>query len=336
MSDLPRAEKLASAKKKLKQFQQKHRDSNSGRSTPSKRCSEEDLLNKSSKCENGSSNACETPNQISTTSNSGSVSPTRAMDERSTASLNEIFNGNSHADIFNVSNMLNNLASTRDNLIHPPSPCSLFTESGQNGGQLGYDFFDNLTTSMSLPDCLSQSPEQQHTHEPDVARLRLNVESSTPDGPHFVDTPNYSFPDASVSPIVKEASDGDLKVNELELKLKSSNSRNSELEQQLSEQKNQILQLQSHLEEMKKRADEDASTLKHHVQAIEILVTEKTELQNSLAKHQEAFQLKEGEVGELQARLRASRHRVSELERELGVLRAHVSSLDSSLQNLNT
>lgn len=59
------------------------------------------------------------------------------------------------------------------------------------------------------------------------------------------------------------------------------------------------MQLQSHLEEAKKKLDEQASTLKHQVQAIEILISEKTELQSTIDKRQEEFYSKTGKMNVL-------------------------------------
>lgn len=55
------------------------------------------------------------------------------------------------------------------------------------------------------------------------------------------------------------------------------------------------MQLQNLLEDMKKRSEEGAATLRHHVQAIQILVSEKTELQNTLEKLQEELNAKTGQ-----------------------------------------
>lgn len=55
------------------------------------------------------------------------------------------------------------------------------------------------------------------------------------------------------------------------------------------------MQLQTLLEDMKKRAEEGASTLNHHFQAIQILVSEKSELQISLDKLQEEVNCKSGQ-----------------------------------------
>uniref|UniRef100_A0A1B6EI66 Golgin subfamily A conserved domain-containing protein n=1 Tax=Cuerna arida TaxID=1464854 RepID=A0A1B6EI66_9HEMI len=339
MAELRRAEKLASAKKKLKQFQQRNKDgqSESGRSTPSKKKQDEDPTTFMS--ENGGSTHSLSHSENPSSNISGTDSPVFAMDN-SIDNLCQIFNGNSQPDILNLST----LPKVSEDLFQSSSPNSFFSEtSPRPNTQSASDFFDNLSSGNDPPDGLSQ--ESYPVHDVALApNAALNVtvfhsphvNASTPDGPLFQDTPNYSFPDASFSPIkdIKNNTSIEMVTKKLEMELKNSHAKNTELEQQLTEQKNQIIQLQSHLEEVKVKADEGASALKHHIQAIEILVSEKTELQNLLERRQEALDSKSGEVEELQGRLRASRKRVSDIERELANTKCHIASLEGSYNDL--
>ncbi|XP_054284452.1 golgin subfamily A member 2-like isoform X2 [Macrosteles quadrilineatus] len=342
MAELRRAEKLASAKKKLRQFQQKNRDSQSesGRSTPSKKKSEEeDSIGKLFRSENGgsSNSLCQSENFSSNIS--GTDSPLPALENLSETS--QIINGNLQPDIINVTNVFNTLPNGSGNYFQSPSPQNLFSETlpvAKN--KSASDFFDSLTTSYEASGGLSFRRDVAQMPLPVLNMMGFNpphINASTPEG-LFQDTPNYSFPDASVSPIksLKNDTTREEVVSELEQNLQKSCSRNSELEQQVSEQRTHIIQLQTHLEEMKKKADEGSSTLKHHVQAIEILVSEKTELQNNLDKKQEELNVKNGEIEDLQGRLRASRHRVSDLERDLAACRAQTAALESSVSQLTT
>uniref|UniRef100_A0A1B6L4L5 Golgin subfamily A conserved domain-containing protein n=1 Tax=Graphocephala atropunctata TaxID=36148 RepID=A0A1B6L4L5_9HEMI len=337
MAELRRAEKLASAKKRLKQFQQRNKDeqSESGRSTPSKKKQDEDWKNFQS--ENGGSTHSLSHSENPSSNISGTDSPVFALGN-SMDNLCQIFNGNSQPDILNLSS----IPKVSENLFQSPSPRSFFSETSPRPNvQSASDFFDTLSSGNDPPDGVPQDPVHDVALAPSnllnmMAFRPPHVNASTPDGPLFQDTPNYTFPDESVSPIkeIKNNTSVEVETRRLELELKNSYAQNAELEQQLTEQKNQIIQLQSHLEEVKVKADEGASTLKHHIQAIEILVSEKTELQNTLERRQEAVDSKSGEVEELQGRLRASRHRVSELERELATARCHIVGLEGSYSDV--
>ncbi|XP_064891934.1 golgin subfamily A member 2 isoform X4 [Columba livia] len=77
-------------------------------------------------------------------------------------------------------------------------------------------------------------------------------------------------------------------------------------------------QLVTKIEELKQQNQEVVNQLeKVHIQTIGILVSEKSELQTALGHTQQAARQKSGEAESLAARLHSSRQRVSELERTL-------------------
>uniref|UniRef100_A0A452IVF3 Golgin subfamily A conserved domain-containing protein n=1 Tax=Gopherus agassizii TaxID=38772 RepID=A0A452IVF3_9SAUR len=96
-------------------------------------------------------------------------------------------------------------------------------------------------------------------------------------------------------------------------------------------------QLSTKLEELEKKGFEQKfakeqgalrEQLQVHIQTIGILVSEKSELQTALAHTQQAARQKSGEAEDLAARLQSSRQRVSELERTLSSISTQQKQLE--------
>lgn len=155
-------------------------------------------------------------------------------------SLCQVFNGISQPDLPNTSTILPTVS---EKLFQAPSPNYLSKTFPPQ--KSGVDFFDNLPL-LNLPNESSQVLQSQDVIY--TARSLLNtamcqppqINASTPDGPLNQHTPNYSFPDASFSPI-KDARNNtmaEIVIKDLELKLKNSEARNEELEKELVDQVN--------------------------------------------------------------------------------------------------
>ncbi|XP_054076360.1 golgin subfamily A member 2 isoform X1 [Rissa tridactyla] len=115
------------------------------------------------------------------------------------------------------------------------------------------------------------------------------------------------------------------RYQELAVALDSSNLTNKQLVTKIEELKQQNQEAMNQLEKEKKEFEQKFSKeqaalreqLQVHIQTIGILVSEKSELQTALGHTQQAARQKSGEVENLAARLHSSRQRVSELERTL-------------------
>ncbi|XP_042710134.2 golgin subfamily A member 2 isoform X7 [Chrysemys picta bellii] len=126
------------------------------------------------------------------------------------------------------------------------------------------------------------------------------------------------------------------RYQELAVALDSSNLTNKQLSTKLEELKQQNQEAMNQLEKEKKGfeqkfAKEQGSLreqLQVHIQTIGILVSEKSELQTALAHTQQAARQKSGEAEDLAARLQSSRQRVSELERTLSSISTQQKQLE--------
>ncbi|NXJ08569.1 GOGA2 protein, partial [Odontophorus gujanensis] len=115
------------------------------------------------------------------------------------------------------------------------------------------------------------------------------------------------------------------RYQELAVALDSSNLTNKQLITKIEELKQQNQEAVNQLEKEKKEFEQKFSKeqaalreqLQVHIQTIGILVSEKSELQTALGHTQQAARQKSGEAEDLAARLQSSRQRVSELERTL-------------------
>ncbi|XP_064027420.1 golgin subfamily A member 2 isoform X2 [Pogoniulus pusillus] len=133
---------------------------------------------------------------------------------------------------------------------------------------------------------------------------------------------SYVNGESAVSPTsIKEM---ETRYQELAVALDSSNLTNKQLVSKIEElQQNQeaVNQLEKEKNEFEQKFSKEQAALREqlqvHIQTIGILVSEKSELQTALGHTQQAARQKSGEAESLAARLHSSRQRVSELERTL-------------------
>ncbi|XP_032653762.1 golgin subfamily A member 2 isoform X2 [Chelonoidis abingdonii] len=126
------------------------------------------------------------------------------------------------------------------------------------------------------------------------------------------------------------------RYQELAVALDSSNLTNKQLSTKLEELKLQNQDAMNQLEKEKKGFEQKLAKeqgalreqLQVHIQTIGILVSEKSELQTALAHTQQAARQKSGEAEDLAARLQSSRQRVSELERTLSSISTQQKQLE--------
>ncbi|CAM5109163.1 unnamed protein product [Natator depressus] len=126
------------------------------------------------------------------------------------------------------------------------------------------------------------------------------------------------------------------RYQELAVALDSSNLTNKQLSTKLEELKQQNQEAVNQLEKEKKGFEQKFAKeqgalreqLQVHIQTIGILVSEKSELQTALAHTQQAARQKSGEAEDLAARLQSSRQRVSELERTLSSISTQQKQLE--------
>ncbi|XP_007102469.1 golgin subfamily A member 2 isoform X2 [Physeter macrocephalus] len=126
------------------------------------------------------------------------------------------------------------------------------------------------------------------------------------------------------------------RYQELSVALDSSNLTNKQLSskiEQLKQENQEILdRLEKEKKEFEKKLVKEQGALREqlqvHIQTIGILVSEKTELQTALAHTQQAARQKAGELEDLANRLRSSRQRVGELERTLSAVSTQQKQAD--------
>ncbi|XP_029855246.1 golgin subfamily A member 2 isoform X3 [Aquila chrysaetos chrysaetos] len=208
----------------------------------------------------------------------------------------------------------------------------------RNAEQLATDV-PVLSNSNSLPSCGSVLPapgsmQLIQIHEPEDHKNALDENrsfSSTESLRQLSEQLNglvsqstsYVNGESAVSPTnIKEM---ETRYQELAVALDSSNLTNKQLVTKIEELKQQNQEAVNQLEKEKKEFEQKFSKeqaalreqLQVHIQTIGILVSEKSELQTALGHTQQAARQKSGEAENLAARLHSSRQRVSELERTL-------------------
>ncbi|KAK7896018.1 hypothetical protein WMY93_021343 [Mugilogobius chulae] len=131
-------------------------------------------------------------------------------------------------------------------------------------------------------------------------------------------------------------------VQELATALESSNDTNSQLStklEQLTQQSQDLSnQLQKERKEFEQKFAKEQSGMREqlqvHIQTIGILVSEKSELQTALQYTQQAARQKSAEAEELNSRLQSTKQRVSELERTLSTVSTQQKTLEKHNKEL--
>nr|XP_034989244.1 golgin subfamily A member 2 isoform X2 [Zootoca vivipara] len=132
------------------------------------------------------------------------------------------------------------------------------------------------------------------------------------------------------------------RYQELAVALDSSNLTNKQLSTKIEELKQQNQEIMNQLEKEKKGFEQKFSKeqaalreqLQVHIQTIGILVSEKSELQTALAHTQQAARQKAGEAEDLATRVQSCRQRISELEHTLSSLSTQQKQTDKHNKEL--
>ncbi|XP_077479695.1 golgin subfamily A member 2 isoform X3 [Stigmatopora argus] len=286
MADQSRQIKLAAAKKKLKEFQQKSSPTNIGEEkggvlgssgTKKKR------KGKEPKYDEPSSDRNSPDNTVADMENIGSSGPllTSELDRHS---------------------LLSNSTSTNTtiNLQNPNHQTDLLQEYPDSNGN---ESLMEENRQLSSTESLRQLSQQLNGLVSESSVVHVNGDSASPVGERELDSRNQ----------------------ELSAALESSNLTNSQLNTKLDQLAQQSQELNDQLQKERKEFDQKFSKeqgamreqLQVHIQTIGILVSEKSELQTALQYTQQAARQKAGEAEELNSRLQATKQRVSELERTL-------------------
>ncbi|XP_037025485.1 golgin subfamily A member 2 [Bradysia coprophila] len=179
--------------------------------------------------------------------------------------------------------------------------------------------------------------QQQTTFIPEPHSLTTQ-ETTQMSSPQFID----HFGECATVPLADATNQLSDELQATTSKLSAALDKNNELAGQLTEQSGLIDRLQLELHKVKLensvKTNLDAESLKGqldaHAQTIGILVGEKAELTAALTKYQGLAHSNASEVEELQGRLNASRHRVSVLERDIGNMKSSHEKYDTTQQKL--
>lgn len=216
---------------------------------------------------------------------------------------------------------------------------NLFQEFGQPVQQLHTD-----TIQQPYSNDLNQFTEmpQQTAFVPGPHSVTTTSQESTTQfyAPQFADNSvECQMPTVPLADTTKQLSD---ELQATTSKLNAALAENNELAGRLTEQNGLIdrLQLELHKTKLENsvKSNVDSESLKGqldaHAQTIGILVGEKAELTAALTKYQSLAHSNASEVEELQGRLNASRHRVSVLERDIGNMKSSHEKYDTTQQKL--
>ncbi|KAM6048089.1 golgin subfamily A member 2 isoform 10-T10 [Chlamydotis macqueenii] len=196
-----------------------------------------------------------------------------------------------------------------------------------------------LSNSNSLPSCGSVLPAsggmqltQVHEAEDHKDALNENRSFSSTEGLRQLSEQLNGLVSQSTSYVNGESAVSSANIKEMETRyqelavaLDSSNLTNKQLVTKIEELKQQnqeaVNQLEKEKKEFEMKFSKEQAALREqlqvHIQTIGILVSEKSELQTVLGHTQQAARQKSGEAESLAVRLHSSRQRVAELERTL-------------------
>ncbi|XP_043914088.1 golgin subfamily A member 2 [Protopterus annectens] len=317
MADDSRQNKLASAKKKLKEFQQKNSPSTTS-----------GAKKKKIKSKNGSRPDTPTGDRQSPDSiqnilkvlvsdinkSNGVVIP--LLDKRKVYLDGEVANYNAEqlsSEAFS-SNNLTNSSSLTLHMVGTPSVDSLLQVPDRESENESAADINNR--ALSSTESLRQLSEQ----------LNGLVNQSTT----YINGEN-----TPTNPTAKEL---ETRYQELALALDTSNLTNKQLSTKIDELKQTNQELMDQMQKVLKKMEEKAKSmqtvkdfLQVHIQTIGILVSEKSELQTALSHIQQVVRQKTAEVEDLNNKLQSSRQRIAELEKTL----SSISLQQKQLEKLN-
>lgn len=211
----------------------------------------------------------------------------------------------------------------------PFDPQSIYPEASLSGA---------FMPSLNNNECLSMPPQIMQSSQPAIETFpqftsfnQLNPPIST------------AFNDVAPSKQKIQAATDSAQVEhrnqELANLLQVEKVRNHELSVKVTQQHSTIETLSKELDEFRKQANtiqELHRQVNAHIQTVNILVGEKSDLTAKLQQKDQRITEFESECVELQGRLKASRHRVSELEKDLNTLTQSHQKYDGSQQALCT
>ncbi|XP_018332805.1 golgin subfamily A member 2 [Agrilus planipennis] len=343
MSDVTKAQKLAAARKKLKEFKQKHKG---------------DIKEKET--EKGIE-ICESLGSSTHSSLNGSILDT----------------GIHPKEFFNVEGSHNNVENNKDTLIPTLSSCNyaegeskkLPYEIQNEDNVTEFQHFNLISFPQTHPsifdDSINMTMQSQqivnNSEELNIIQLQPdklqnletvaaeNVNQVNAEKMHLSGTESLKQLSSQINNLIKESdsySQADIVCNSLS----GLEKRNQELAAQLQEIQIEKETLKTQIEEREIRirnliAENENSKielqtklnrelgplkeqLQTHAQTLGILVAEKTELSTSLSQSQLTLKQKIAECEELQGRLRTSRGRVADLEKELNFFRQEKAKME--------
>lgn len=186
--------------------------------------------------------------------------------------------------------------------------------------------------SPSQPESMYTVPMQQPTMETfsHVSMLQQQ-QQRFPSMGHYTSTSIAAEPPTNDSAPLRQHNQ---ELNDL---LQVEKMRNHELSVKVTQQHSTIETLTNELNDLRKCANTIAALQQQvnaHIQTVNILVGEKSDLTAKLQQRDQRITEYESESVELQGRLKASRHRVSELEKDLNTLAQSHQKYDGSQQAL--
>ncbi|XP_055009575.1 golgin subfamily A member 2 isoform X2 [Boleophthalmus pectinirostris] len=312
MADQSRQIKLAAAKKKLKEFQQKGSPASAGGEKGAVVAGAKKKRKVKGNQLDLSSEERSYPDDVNTFSDAEPLVPS-VLPMHKDSSLES-------AQSSAVSNSANT-NNTNNEFVSNSSELQAYTDANSNGG------LTEELQPLSSTESLRQLSQQLNG---------LVSEAST----------TYVNGDVMLSVGERELEN---RNQELAAALESSNTTNSELNtkvNQLTQQSQDLSdQLQKERKEFEQKFAKEQSAMREqlqvHIQTIGILVSEKSELQTALQYTQQAARQKSAEAEELNNRLQSTKQRVAELERTLStvssqqkILEKHNKELEKERDNL--
>ncbi|KAL4219452.1 putative golgin subfamily A member 2-like protein 5 [Mactra antiquata] len=333
MADSAKREKIAAARKKLKQFQKSGKGPKSRESTSSPKPKHQKSVNNSNKSED-----------ISPVNKEESVG-------ENTVNLESIVNSDTKGANSVDTCQQNQEGISVDSAVSQNNSSTPFESSTATVENSEGDFVDeNKDNFNSVPEKVIGKPELNKTSSPtrqsplqvnsspDFRNNRVRAYSSNMAARPTASTESLQQLSRQINGILAESPVGfEVEQNQSDiLELENRNrelaallAQHSQTNEQLVSQNEQIRQhaigLQSQLEnersEAQGRLNKELGPLKEqlqvHIQTIGILVAEKTELQSQLGQSQKITDQRSAELEELTGRLKTSRQRVTDLERSL-------------------
>ncbi|XP_014286970.1 golgin subfamily A member 2 [Halyomorpha halys] len=302
MADITKAEKLAAARKKLKQFQQKNKDANS------------------------------TVKSTSSSLKSNSPVDSNFIPKDQPQILDNASSG--EGLVADNSNVLHQSAPVFQ-VDCPKQELTHLFRNDDNKNEKYESFFDSIPSKFNdIKQLLPNADTKIDSDKNEEVNDQLRYSNG--------DKKQNEYNDLITSVVKDEKQLLVNRVEELEHLLWSEKKINAEFQTKLAESHNHILTLQyeiKRLNEMQNQriideVSELENKMKVHLQTIEILVSEKSEFQKEIMLLQENNTANNSKCEELASRLKASRCQVQKLEKELSDYSSNKIQQSNTLKNL--